>query len=72
MGSLYIGFTTDITRRVQRHQNDEGGWTKGKGPWELVQHEKFADHAQAMRREKTLKSGRSNEELRRRFALPGT
>ena len=66
-GSLYIGFTTDLSRRMEQHQADEGGWTKGKGPWALVHHEEFADRAEAMRREKTLKNGRSNQELRRRF-----
>ena len=66
-GSLYIGFTTDRSRRVFQHQEDEGGWTKGKGPWELVHHEEFADRGVAMRREKTLKRGRTNEELRRRL-----
>ncbi len=66
-GRLYIGFTADLPRGVQQHQDDEGGWTKGKGPWELVLQEEFSDRAQAMRREKALKRGRANEELHRRF-----
>ena len=66
-GRLYIGFTTDLSLRVLQHQDDEGGWTKGKGPWELVHQEEFVDRALVMRREKALKSGRANEELRRRF-----
>ena len=66
-GRLYIGFTTDLSRRVQQHQDDEGGWTKGKGPWELVHEEEFVDGALAMRRERALKSGSANEELHRRF-----
>jgi predicted GIY-YIG superfamily endonuclease len=52
---------------VLRRQNDEGGWTKGKRPWELVQQEAFSDRASAMRREKALKSGRANQTLHRRF-----
>ena len=66
-GRLYIGFTTDLPRRVLQHQDDEGGWTRGKGPWELVHQEEFVDRAEAMGREKALKSGRANEELHRRF-----
>ncbi len=70
-GRLYIGFTTDLPRRVQQHQDEEGGWTKGKGPWELVHHEEFADRFLAMRRERTLKRGRTNEELHRRLDREG-
>ena len=67
-GQLYIGFTTDLDRRVRQHQDGEGGWTKGRGPWELVHHEPFTDRAEAMRREQNLKRGKPNQELRMRFS----
>ncbi len=35
-GRLYIGFTSDLWKRVHQHQEDKGGWTSGRGPWELV------------------------------------
>ena len=66
-GRLYIGFTANLLRRVLQHKEDEGGWTKGKGSWKLVHQEEFGDRAQAMRREKALKSGRANEELRHQY-----
>ncbi len=66
-GQLYIGFTTDLDRRVQQHRNDDGGWTKGRGPWALVHHEIFSNRAEAMRRERTLKCGKTNQELRMRL-----
>jgi len=66
-GQLYIGFTTELERRVRQHQEDKGGWTQRRGPWELVYYETFADRREAMRRERNLKRGRTNQELRRRF-----
>ena len=66
-GRLYVGFTTDLERRVRQHQEDKGGWTSRRGPWELVHHESFSDRVEAMRRERNLKRGKTNQELRRRF-----
>ena len=65
-GRLYIGHTEDIPRRLSQHNARKGGWTAAHGPWVLVHRESFATRAEAMRREKALKSGRSNQELRRR------
>ncbi|MES0398117.1 MAG: GIY-YIG nuclease family protein [Syntrophobacteria bacterium] len=56
-GRLYIGFTSDLERRVLQHQRGEGGWTRLRGPWKVVFTEKYAARPQAMRREKFLKSG---------------
>jgi putative endonuclease len=64
-GRLYIGSTSDLERRVLRHQDNEGGWTRGRGPWRLVRQETFDDRAKAMKRERSLKTGRTNIELRR-------
>ena len=67
-GRLYIGFTADLTRRVRQHQEDEGGWTRRRGPWELVYYETFTDQLEAIRRERNLKRGKSNQELRIRLS----
>ena len=66
-GRLYVGFTQDLERRVRQHQDDEGGWTKGKGPWELVHHEGFSERTEALKRERNLKRGKQNQDLRKRF-----
>jgi putative endonuclease len=70
-GRLYIGFTADLERRVRQHQEGEGGWTQERGPWELVYHEKFDNRAEAMKRERNLKRGRPNMELRKHLAQNG-
>ena len=67
-GRLYIGFTEDLKKRVHRHQSHGAGWTRSRGPWELVHSETFEHRTEAMRRERTLKTGRTNQELRQRFS----
>ena len=71
-GRIYIGQTDNLDYRLEQHQNGEGGWTKSRGPWELFLHENYATRAEAMRREKALKSGRLNQELRRAIAQRGS
>src|SRR5258706_3101092 len=55
-GTLYIGVTNDLARRVLEHR--EGlvpGFTKAYGVKMLVYYELFGDITQAIRREKRLK-----------------
>ena len=66
-GQLYIGSTNDLDRRVQQHQQGETRWTRNRGPWELVLSESFPTRADAMRRERNLKRGRANQQLRERL-----
>jgi len=66
-GRLYVGFTSDLESRVRQHQEGEGGWTHTRGPWELVHFEGFTTRAEALRRERSLKHGRTNQGLRQRF-----
>jgi putative endonuclease len=56
-GRLYIGQTANLEARVTQHQRDEAGWTRGRGPWELVHSEQFSTRVEAVRRERYLKSG---------------
>ncbi|MCL4239887.1 MAG: GIY-YIG nuclease family protein [Dehalococcoidia bacterium] len=68
-GRLYIGQTSDLPRRLTEHASGESRWTSGsgRGPWELVRAEEFETRAEAMARERQLKSGRANQDLRREF-----
>ncbi len=70
-GRLYVGFTADLKRRMGQHRDNEGGWTRDKGPWELVFYEAFANRSEALRRERSLKRGRANQCLRIRFGHGG-
>ena len=60
---LYVGYTSDLKKRIKQHQSGEGGWTHSRGPWELVYSEPYETHAEAMRREIILKNGKMNQEL---------
>lgn len=64
-GRIYIGFTTHLEKRIQQHQQGEAGWTRARGPWKLVLCETFSDRSEAMRRERSLKKGKANQELRK-------
>jgi putative endonuclease len=66
-GQLYIGFTSDLEKRLQRHNDGSSGWTHSRGPWQLVHMEKFEKRADALKREKQLKTGRANQDLRNKI-----
>jgi len=59
---IYIGFTSNLEQRLLSH-NELGkkGWTIKFRPWELVHTEEFEEKADAMRREKALKSGQGRD-----------
>ncbi len=55
-GTLYIGMTSDLTRRVYQHKNDMvDGFTKEYGVHRLVYYESTNDVAAAITREKRFK-----------------
>jgi putative endonuclease len=55
-GTLYIGVTNDLVRRVYEHRtNAVPGFTSKYGVHRLVYYEQFGDIELAIRREKRLK-----------------
>ncbi|MEQ8667302.1 MAG: GIY-YIG nuclease family protein [Rhodospirillales bacterium] len=64
-GTLYVGVTSDLVRRVHEHR--EGlvpGFTKRNGVKTLVHYEVFDDIASAIAREKAIKKWRRAWKLR--------
>lgn len=60
-GALYTGYTSDLAKRLARH-NDKSRVTKRhtkkhEGNWELMHSEEYATRPEAMLREKFLKTG---------------
>lgn len=56
-GSFYVGQTNSLNRRLSQHNDAKrAGWTSSRGPWKVVHMETFSTRAQAMKKEKYLKS----------------
>ncbi|WP_269433857.1 GIY-YIG nuclease family protein [Desulfosarcina widdelii] len=63
-GTLYIGVTSDLAKRVWEHKNDVvGGFTKRYKVHQLVWYEIHATMESAIRREKQLKNWKRNWKL---------
>ena len=52
---FYLGWTTDINRRLEEHNSGKSPYTKSRGPWELVGYEKFPCIDEAKKRERAFK-----------------
>ncbi len=68
-GQLYVGQTNDLARRLEEHNSGLSRWTRGRGPWVLVFREDYPTRAEAMRREKELKTGRARQDLGRMLSV---
>jgi putative endonuclease len=65
-GEIYTGFTKDLRKRLQSHNEGLNKATKGH-QWQLVYYEAFRSEADARKREKSLKAGRARRWLRERI-----
>lgn len=56
-GSLYTGYTTDLTRRVWEHNHSNKGakYTRSRRPVVLVHSESYSSRSDAMKREYAIK-----------------
>ena len=73
--TLYTGFTTNIKRRLLKHNRGENISTKNKIPYKLIFFEAFLNKKDALNREKYLKSGYGKRSikklLKKYFSLKG-
>jgi len=63
----YIGFTTDINRRLTEHNNKTQNYSKRYAPWEIKNYITFCDKEKAFKFEKYLKSGSGKAFLNKHF-----
>jgi putative endonuclease len=60
-GRRYVGQTEDVERRLAQHNciehNRRKYTSRHRGPWKLIHQEPLANRADAMARERWLKSG---------------
>jgi len=67
---LYVGFTSDVSRRLAEHNEGLSGYTKAHIPWDLIYYEAFNNSALARKREKSLKYfGKAYGQLKNRIGL---
>ena len=66
-GKRYVGQTDDVERRLAEHNRPEHNpkkfTSRHAGPWALIHQEAYPTRAEAMRREKWLKSGAGRQWL---------
>ena len=64
-GKRYIGYTSDLARRLNEHNSGKTISTKNRRPFILIYQEEYSTKAEAMEREKFFKSGKGREELKK-------
>jgi putative endonuclease len=60
----YIGFTNNLTRRIQQHNNGRCTAAMNRGPFELMYSEEFNTRQEAAGREKFFKTGKGREYIK--------
>lgn len=66
-GKLYTGYTGDLRKRLSEHTKGDFGYTKGRGPFELIYYEACIEQIDARSRELYLKSGKGKRYLKTRL-----
>lgn len=60
---LYIGFTSDLKKRLAQHAKGQSTATKFRTPFKLIHYEYFINEHDAKSREEYLKSGYGRKQL---------
>ena len=55
----YVGYTSEIDRRINEHNRIKGKFTDRGIPWKIVYTENFKDKKEAMKREAEIKAKKS-------------
>lgn len=63
-GRIYVGFSSDVNKRLKEHNAGRTKSTKGYRPWKLIFEEKVAGRKEAREKEKYYKSGVGKEKLK--------
>jgi len=66
-GRFYTGYTNDLRKRFNQHNDRASTYTKHRGPYRLVYYEACLEEKDARSRELYLKSGRGKRYLKSRL-----
>ncbi len=61
---LYIGYSANLRSRFAQHVQGKALATSHRGPWKLIYYEAYIEQADALGRERYLKSGAGRKFLR--------
>lgn len=61
---LYVGYSTDLKNRFERHNKKLVASTKPYAPWELIFYEAYKHKADAKRREEYFKTSPGRKALK--------
>lgn len=64
----YIGYTSDLKKRLQEHQRGENKSTFYRGEFRLIYYEAYLHKMDAVGRERFLKSGSGRRFLKKQLA----
>ncbi len=62
---FYIGYTSDLRKRIKDHNGGKNISTKSGIPWRLVHSESFKTKSEAWKREHQIKSYKSGEAFKK-------
>lgn len=66
-GDIYVGSTSDIAKRIARHNAGGVKSTKAYRPWRLLESTEYPSRSEAVRMELHLKTGQQKEILKRKY-----
>ncbi|QIA08232.1 GIY-YIG nuclease family protein [Draconibacterium halophilum] len=64
-GKYYIGYTTDVDKRICYHNSGKQRSTKSRIPFRIIYTEEFATRQLALKREKKIKSYKGGNAFKR-------
>jgi putative endonuclease len=63
-GTIYVGMTTDLERRLKEHNSGKSKYTKGHAPWSMFYSELASDSESARSREIYFKTTAGKRRLK--------
>jgi putative endonuclease len=67
-GGFYIGYSTNLRKRFEQHVQGDSLATSHCDPWNLIYYEAYIEQADAIGRERYLKSGAGRRFLKAQLA----
>lgn len=64
---LYVGYSSNLKERLERHNSGKVKSTKNKKPFVLIYYEAFKNKTDALAREKNLKTHQQRDTLKERI-----